>query len=818
MLCTLMGLSVQAQEFEKTTNGVKVTVEKQQADLTIEWYTPRSVRVLKTPQGKAVEKKSLSVIAAPGGVKFTTKRQAPDCLQISTRELSVKVNTETGVVSYYRPDGTLLVSELPNEKLFTPFNDAGRATYTVYQGFDTDDEEGLYGLGQLQNGQMMQRNMTKLLVQGNVEDVSPIIQSTKGYGIYWDNYSATTYTDNKQETSFSSEVGDCADYYFMYGKSADGVVACVRQLTGDVPMMPLWSYGFMQSRERYKSQDETVGVVRKYRELGIPLDCIIQDWQYWGSNYLWNAMDFLNENFSNPRYMIDQVHGMNARMMISIWSSFGPKTLQYNELDKKGLLFDMDTWPESGVSTWPPRKQEYPSGVRVYNPYAKDARDIYWKYLNKGLFQRGIDSWWMDSTDPDHFNQKPADFDRQTGMGTYRSVRNAFALMTVGGVYDNQRATTDSKRVCILTRSGYLGQQRYGANVWSGDVQSTWDMFRRQVTAGLNWSLTGMPHWNSDLGGFFAGIYNNAAPTQRGVNNPRFQELYTRWMQFGTFCPMMRSHGTEIPREIYYYGKAGDPIYDALLGAVKLRYTLLPYIYSTSWQVTRHNSTFMRALFMDFVDDKQSWDIKSEYMFGDAFLVAPVLHAQYTPEPGQKRQLAENEGWSGNKDADEKQLINADFTKKKQMEVYLPAGTRWYDFWTNAATNGGQKLTVETQIDRIPLFVRAGSIVPMGPDVQYSGEKPWDELTIRIYPGANAEFTLYEDEGDNYNYEKGAYSTIAFRWDDRQQRLTIDKRIGNYEGMIANRKFRIVLMEEGNANGREIKTIDYTGKAVKVKI
>ena len=273
---------------------------------------------------------------------------------MKSQTLTVILNPQTGIITYAKPNGDALLIEQENVKAFTPVNDAGRSTYSVYQGFTTSKEEGLYGLGQLQNGQMMQRGMTKHLVQGNVEDVSPFFQSTKGYGVFWDNYSGTTYTDNEQETSFCSEVGDCIDYYFMYGGSADGVIAEVRALTGDVPMMPLWSYGFMQSKERYKSQEETVGVVKKYRELGIPLDCIIQDWQYWGHNYLWNAMDFQNPAFSRPKDMIDEVHALNARMMISIWSSFGPATKPYRALDKEGLLFDIETWPQSGVDGWPP--------------------------------------------------------------------------------------------------------------------------------------------------------------------------------------------------------------------------------------------------------------------------------------------------------------------------------------------------------------------------------------------------------------------------------------------------------------------------------
>lgn len=799
-----------AQEFQKTTSGIKTTISGKQTDIEIQWFGPNTLRVLKTPQGKSVKKESLSVIAQPqnSGIKITTPGNG--CIVMKSQTLTVILNPQTGIITYAKPNGDALLIEQENVKAFTPVNDAGRSTYSVYQGFTTSKEEGLYGLGQLQNGQMMQRGMTKHLVQGNVEDVSPFFQSTKGYGVFWDNYSGTTYTDNEQETSFCSEVGDCIDYYFMYGGSADGVIAEVRALTGDVPMMPLWSYGFMQSKERYKSQEETVGVVKKYRELGIPLDCIIQDWQYWGHNYLWNAMDFQNPAFSRPKDMIDEVHALNARMMISIWSSFGPATKPYRALDKEGLLFDIETWPQSGVDGWPPNL-EYPSGVRVYDAYSPKARDIYWEHLNKGIFQLGMDGWWMDSTEPDHFNHKESDFDRQTRLGSYRSVRNAYPLVSVGGVSDHQRALTQDKRVIILTRSGFLGQQRYGSNVWSGDVQSSWDMFRKQITAGLNFSLTGMPHWNSDLGGFFAGSYNTSWGDNSATRNPMYQELYVRWLQFGVFCPMMRSHGADVPREFYWYGKKGEPIYDALVDAVKLRYTLLPYIYSTSWDVTHNRSTFMRALFMDFVNDKQTWNVNDEYMFGKAFLVAPVLHAQYTPEVQQKT-LEENEGWNRDSKKSAKTPILTDFTHSKNMEVYLPAGTRWYNFWTNEAIEGGQKLVISTTLNRIPLFVRAGSIVPCGPDVQYTGEKKWDNLTLCVYPGENGNFTLYEDEGDNYNYENGAYTEIPMNWDNASRILTIGARKGEYNGMLQKRQF-IVKAIDGNS-----KTVTYTGKKIRVKL
>ena len=808
--CCLFSAWTWAQDYQQTATGIKATIAGKKTDVEVQWYTPNTLRIFKTPQGKTVEKKSLSVVATPQNPGIKVNGEGDGQVVMKSRTLTVTLDTRTGVISYAKADGSLLLKEQENNKAFTPFNDAGRDTYTVYQGFTVDKEEGLYGLGQLQNGQMMQRNMSKVLVQGNVEDVSPIFQSTKGYGVFWDNYSATTYTDNEKETSFSSEVGDCIDYYFLYGGSADGVIAEVRALTGEVPMMPLWSYGFMQSKERYKSQDETVGVVKKYRELGIPLDCIIQDWQYWGHNYLWNAMDFQNPTFSRPKQMIDDVHALNAHMMISIWSSFGPATKPYRALDKEGLLFDIETWPQSGVEGWPPN-MEYPSGVRVYDCYSPKARDIYWDYLNKGIFQLGMDGWWMDSTEPDHFNHKDSDFDRQTYLGSYRSVRNAYPLMTVGGVSDHQREVTRDKRVIILTRSGFLGQQRYGSNVWSGDVQSSWDMFRRQVTAGLNFSLTGMPHWNSDLGGFFAGSYNASYGDNSATKNPMYQELYVRWLQFGAFCPMMRSHGADVPREFYWYGKAGEPVYDALVDAVKLRYSLLPYLYSTAWEVSHRQSTFMRALFMDFLNDKKTWNIGNEYMFGKSLLVAPVLHAQYTPEQKQK-QLKENEGWGQGNKGEETLALDADFTQSKEMEVYLPDGTGWYNYWTNEVLEGGQKTTVATTFNRIPLFVRAGSVVPIGPDVQYTTEKAWDNLTICVYPGADGSFTLYEDEFDNYNYEKGAYTEIPMTWNNAKRTLTIGARKGSYEGMLQTRQFTVK-----TADGKE-KVVTYKGKKIQVKL
>ena len=795
-----------AQEYQKTDHGIRTTVNG--VDVEVQYFSPTVVRVVKTPAGKSVDKQSLAVVAKPGEVSFKTSTKDGNIV-LDSKTLDVTLNASSGVITF-AVGGDELLREKQTDKMFTPFNDAGTPTFTVYQPFELEKDEAIYGLGQWQNGKMSQRGVRKNMIQGNTEDYSPFFQTTKGYGLYWDNYSPTLFVDDANETSFRSDVGDCMDYYVMYGGDADGVVAQVRYLTGEVPMFPLWTYGYWQSKERYKSQDETVGVVRKYRELGVPLDGIIQDWQYWGHNYLWNGMDFTNTQYPNPQKMLDDVHAMNAHMAISIWSSFGPATKPYRELASKGLLYDFQTWPQSGLETWPP-DMEYPSGVRVYDAYSPEARDIYWKYLKDGIFKYGMDAWWMDSTEPDHLSFKPSDLDQKTVMGTFRRVRNAYPLMSVGGVYDHQRAVTSDKRVFILTRSGYIGQQRYGANVWSGDVGSSWETLRAQVPAGLNFSLCGMPHWNNDIGGFFAGQYNKSWNDGTAPKNPLYQELYVRWLQFGTFTPMMRSHGADTPREIYQFGKKGEPVYDAIEKMIRLRYSLLPYIYSTSWDVSHRQSTFMRALVMDFPKDKKVWDMNDEYMFGKAILVAPVLEAQYTPEKVVK--VDEQSGWDrDNAGKSGNEAVKADFTAKKSTTLYLPAGTEWYDFWTNEKMDGGQEITRETTLDLIPLYIKAGSIVPFGPDVQYATEKPWDELTVRVYPGADGSFILYEDEFDNYNYEKGAYTEIPMTWDDSARRLTIGARKGEYKGMIAERKFRVVLPD-----GKE-KTVSYKGKKVSVKI
>ncbi|WP_295220200.1 TIM-barrel domain-containing protein [uncultured Chryseobacterium sp.] len=797
---TMVVLSVNfsAQSYQKTDSGLKFSADNLNVELKL--YGENTVRIIKYPEGKSFEKNSLSVIKKEQKTKFSVS-ESKNIISLKTNGLNILINAENGMITYTSASGKELLKETGSD--FKPFNDAGNQTYSLSQSFQLEKDEPIYGLGILQNGKMSQRNTDIKMIQNNTWDFVPFFQSVKGYGIFWDNYSPTQFTDTPQKTSFSSEVGEGVDYYFIYGKNADGVVAGMRNLTGKVPMIPLWTYGYWQSKERYKSQEELVDVVKKYRELKVPLDGIIQDWQYWGNSYQWNAMDFISPDFPDAQKMMKDIHDRNAHLSVSIWSSFGPMTNPYREMDQKGMLFNFKTWPESGREVWPP-DMNYPSGVRVYDAYDPEARNVYWKYLNKGLFSFGVDSWWMDSTEPDHLSQKPEDLDTKTYLGSFRKVRNAYPLMTVGGVYDHQRETTSDKRVFILTRSAFAGQQRYGANTWSGDVNSSWDMLRNQVPAGLNFSLTGNPNFNSDIGGFFAGVYKRNG----GAKNLLFQELYVRWLQYGTFTPMMRSHGTDVPREIYQFGQKGDVAYDAIEKFIRLRYSMLPYIYSTSWEVSENNSSFLRALSMDFSSDKKTWDINNEYLFGKSFLVAPVLNAQYTPE--KLITTDENEGWNKKQESGENALSKVDFTQNKTVKVYLPAGADWFDFWTNEKHKGGQEIQKNVNIQSIPLYIKAGSIIPFGPDVQYATEKKWDNLTLKIYPGTDADFVLYEDEFDNYNYEKGAFTEIPFHWNEKSKTLTIGARKGSFNGMIEKRNFNLILPD-----GRQ-KTVSYSGKRINV--
>lgn len=782
VLSLLFGFSANAVSFTKTNQGINLQTNALQIDL--QFYSPSTVRVVKYPLGKSFVKESLSVVKSPDAVRFKITETA-DQVQLMSSELTVSVDKSSALIYFSRNNESLLVEKAVR---FEDFNDVGSVNFQATQSFVLDKDEQIYGMGQQQDGQLSRRGVNLKMIQDNTEDYIPFFQSHKGYGLFWDNYSPTRFVDTPDSTYFKSEVADGIDYYFMVGKNADAVVAQMRELTGRAPMFPLWTFGFWQSRERYKSVDELLEVVRKYRELQIPLDGIIQDWQYWGDNYLWNATEFLNPGFKYGDRMIKGVHDQNAHIIISIWNSFGPKTKPYRELDSIGALFNFITWPQSGAMGWPPR-MDYPSGVRVYDPYNAQARDIYWKYLKKNLFDLGIDGWWLDSSEPDHHNFKDSDLDEMTALGSFRKVRNAFPLMSVGGISTNQQKLSQDKRVFMLTRSAFAGQQRYGANLWSGDVTASWKALAAQVTAGLNVSAAAYPYWNSDIGGFF--LWNFKDP----LHNPDYRELQVRWMQFGVFTGMMRSHGEGYPREIYQFGEKGTPVYDAIEKCIRLRYNLLPYIYATSWQVTHAHSSLMRPLFMDFAKDEKVLTLNDQYMFGPSLLVCPITESMYLQK-----------GANGE--------ISEDFSSVKTKKIYLPYGTSWYDFSTGKKFQGGQELNTPAAFDQIPLFVKAGSILPWGPDQQFATQKQWDELEMRVYPGADGQFTLYEDEFDNYNYQKGKFATITFTWNDAKKTLTLGEQQGAYPGMIKNRKFNILFV--GSDNPQPVQ-VQYTGKRISIR-
>lgn len=810
-------MSSWAQNIKETDSGVKFQTASPILNGEIIFYSPSIVRVIKYPSAQMPDKKSYPIIKTPEKINIVYKRNG-DKIQMKTENMLVTLHSSTGKVTYQTLQGNTLLSEKELGTNFTPRKDVTRDAFTVSQAFALQPEEAIYGLGQRQSGAMNHRNQQVHLSNGNTNICIPYFTSEKGYGVYWDNPGISQFSDTPYETSFSSQVGECADYYFMYEDGTqDGVIACIRNLTGNAPMFPLWTMGYWQCRERYKSPDELCEVLDKYRELKVPLDGIVQDWQYWGCDSNWNAMKFMNPRYINklddkealrylpngedktakfdkprfktPEEMIKYVHKNNAHLMISVWASFGPWTDQFKELEKMGALLKFETWPPK-------------SGAHPYDPFNKDARDLYWRYLSH-LHNMGIDAWWTDSTEPDHLNPKDSDFDLMTADGSFRSVHNAFPLATNQGVYNNQRAVSNDKRVFQMTRSGYFGQQHYGALSWSGDVVSSWEVLRNQIPAGLNFTLCGIPYWNTDLGGFFGWEYNN------DCTNVAYQELHARWFQWGCFMPLMRNHcSSPMMNEIWRFSKEGDWAYDAQKRFINLRYRLLPYIYSLTGAVTHENGTIMRPLVMDFATDRKAILLDNEYMFGKNILVSPVTQPLYTKKV------------EGNKGV----ATVANIAKASSpVQVYLPKGSKWIDFWTNEMIEGGREISRECPISIMPLYIKAGSILPLGPKVQYTSEKKWNDLDICIYPGANGEFTLYEDEFDNYDYEKGVFTSIRFTWDDANRTLTISDRNGSYPGMLKNRRFNLTVMKPGKQNAETVmikanKKVSYSGKKMSFKL
>lgn len=841
----------------------RVTVTLSDGTLSISPLADNAVRIkfYKVSEGNLPELVFTSGALAPA---FQVA-DSPSKLEIKAPQIIIWLDKQTGKLSYADKAGKVFLSEKAGARKLSPDSIQGEPCFAAEQGFESPADEYIFGLGQFQDGQYNLKNVTRRLTQVNTQIAIPFIYSSKGYGLLWHQYGLTDFNPannfvalEKQEqsasgnnqlaevtttsgtqkvsqnqslyqgkltvpadgeyslfldlgdmgnrhfvvidgkpcmdqsnmwlpptagtlvnlkagehqvqilcksnntpklswkqsdnfTTFRSPVAQALDYVVFYGPSADSVIASYRNLSGNVPMLPQWAYGFWQCRERYSSGTHLVETVKEFRKRSLPVDVIVQDWQYWGK-YGWGVPKFDETHYPNPAGFIKELHDLNAHFNISVWEN-----LDQNSEIGKGYVAKKLFIPNS---PW----------VDVFNPL---GRETHWNALNQNLFSLGVDSWWMDATEPENDGIKG----KQTYLGLGDFYRLTYPLFVSRAVYEGQRQTTNDKRVCILTRSAFLGQQRYGIINWSGDIGGTWDTYKRQIVAGLNYTITGLPYWTTDIGGFFR-------PGNSQYTDEKYQELLTRWYQWGTFNPIFRIHGYMTETEPWKYGQKVE---DNMRKMLNLRYRLLSYIYSEAWQVTKNGSTLMRPMVMDFNGDTAAVKSQYQYLFGKSLLIAPVTEPNVT-----------------------------------EWNVYLPKAAGWYDFWTGKRFNGGQTIKTDAPLDRMPLFVKTGSIVPMGKIIQYAGEKSADTLEIRVYRGADARFDLYEDEGDNYNYEKGKYATISFRWNEKAQSLTIGDKQGNYPGSLKKRIFNIVLVDENKGFGTNAdstrKRVLYVGSQVKMKL
>jgi alpha-D-xyloside xylohydrolase len=580
--------------------------------------------------------------------------------------------------------------------------------------------------------------------------------------------------DELQNTfSFSSEAGDSIDYYFIAGGNGDEVIQGYRKLTGKAQILPKWAFGYWQSRERYKTQAEIEQVAEEFRRRRIPIDNIVQDWSYW-SEHDWGSHDFDSTRFPDPRGMIAKLHQANYKLMISVWPKINEKSSPYIEFKDKGWLYMRNIYDRRRDWIGPGYTSTF------YDPFHEGARKGFWNLMNKKLFQLGMDAWWMDASEPDiHSNLNIAERKSvfQPTIGSSTRYYNAFPLENARGIFEGQRETDPNKRVVILTRSFFAGQQRYSAIAWSGDISSRWHDMKDQISAGVNFSMSGTPYWTMDAGGF---LVERKWHKAEGADLEEWRELNARWFQYGAFLPLFRAHGQFPFREPFHIAPAGHPAYESMVYYIKLRYKLLPYLYSLAGDVYHKDGTILRALGMEYPNDPQILSVNDQFLLGKYLLVNPV-------------------------------------TAKGQIsrKVVLPAGNEWYDFYNGSKENGGKIIEAAAPYERIPLFVRAGAILPLGPELQYSDEKPADKISLYVYAGADGSFTLYEDEGKNNEYENGKYAMIPMKYDDQSRTLTIGKRIGEYPGMLKQRQFEVIWVDGRNHKPQIIK---YKGEETTLKL
>jgi alpha-D-xyloside xylohydrolase len=766
--------------FERVNDGIVCTLDK--GLMSVKVCFDNMVEVKYTSLPLFLDKPSLVITNDWKTIPAFTVDESADVIILTTSQLKIIVDKQSQAVRFTDLNNNLILSEDGADgKSMAAATIAGIETYNCITQFNSPADEALYGLGchpedslsinyKGRNQDMLIKYMTGAI---------PVLLSTRGYGLMWDNYSASSFYGAEAGNSkfrYVAESGNMVDYYFMYGPGFDHIVATYRLATGQAPLFPKWSFGLFQSQDRYKSQAEVLSVKDKYRTNKIPVDVIVQDWFYWepnviGSHVMWP------ERYPDPKAMVDELHKANIHGMISIWPVFSKGTSTFDQMVRSGGMTDI-LW--DNVMTF--IKDSY------YDAHSEQARQLYWKQAYDSLVGRyGWDAWWVDQCEPD--NGTAIDLRRQSHFAIGRGIdyMNTYSLMHSQGLYENWRHDIPDKRAFFLIRQAFAGQQRNAATLWSSDITCTWKAFENQVPQGINSCVSGIPYWTSDIGGYH---FRWMPPDWKTPSN---RELFTRWFQFGTFCPIFRIHGKG---ERALFSDNWDASTKAVLMKYdNLRYRLLPYIYSLTWKVNQEGYTILRSLAFDFREDAGIKNIPDQYMFGPAFLVNPVTHPLYSVP-------------------DAKNV-------KKARKVYLPKSAGWYDFWTGKLIAGGQTIEADAPIEKIPLYVKAGSIVPMGPYLQYATEKPADPIELRIYTGADASFVLYEDENDNYNYEKGQYSTITMNWSETSQTLTIGDRKGDFPGMLKDRIFRIVWAGPKNGTGIEpagrFTEVKYSGNELTIK-
>jgi len=774
-LATILG-------FKKTPDGVLFNLDK--GLLKIKVCNTDIIEVKYTIFNSFTDKPSLVVNNTWVHPTAFSVADAGGNFTITTSRLKLTVNKTTNAISYFTANGTAITAEDQTEsKTMKATTIAGIDTYNCTTSFKSPADEGLFGLGchPLDSLAINYKGRDQDMAIKYLTGAIPVLLSTKGFGLMWDNYSASNFygaEDGNTKFRYTSESGKQVDYYFFYGPDFDHVIDLYRTTTGKAPMFAKWAFGLFQSQDRYMSQDEIISVKNNYRNKHIPLDVIVQDWYYWDPLPIGSHV-MKPERYPNPKALVNELHQANIHAMISIWPVFGKGTPNYDALNKIGGLTSI-TWDNVVTHTFD----------TYYDAHNPKARDLYWVQARDSLVKRyGWDAWWVDQCEPDNGTlldeRRKADFFIGKGIDYF----NTYSLEHSKGIYQGWRRDIPNKRAFFLIRQSFAGEQRNAATLWSSDITCTFDAFKRQVPQGINACISGIPYWTSDIGGYHL---DWKAPDW---SKPENRELFTRWFQFGAFCPIFRVHGKG--ERALFSNNWDDKNKAILLKYDQLRYRLLPYIYSLAGRVTQENYTIMRSLAFDFRNDAKVYSIPDQYMFGPAFLVNPVTEQLYT----------------GNNTS----------AGKTTREVYFPKGVKWYDFWTGQVYKGGETIEASAPIETMPLYVKAGSIIPMGPVMQYATEKPDDAIELRIYPGANGEFIYYSDANDTYNYENGQYATFKLNYNDTRHQLTISDTKGTYPGMLKQRTFNIVMVNKNHgANLAEVskadKKVTYSGKTLVVKL